>query len=80
LKVNSGVNTPEQPLIMKEGIPSSPTHLEGLSRLIALLTSGISDIKILNFELNQRDILPFKIRNVLPKMMGIVSETIIYKF
>jgi hypothetical protein len=40
LKVNSGVNTSEQPLIMKAGIPSSPTHLEGLSRLIALLTSA----------------------------------------
>jgi hypothetical protein len=25
---------------MKEGILSSPTHLEGLSRLIALLTSA----------------------------------------
>jgi hypothetical protein len=25
---------------MKEGIPSSQTHLEGLSRLIALLTSA----------------------------------------
>jgi hypothetical protein len=31
------------------------------------------------FELNKRVILPFKIRNVLPEMMGIVSKTIIYK-
>jgi hypothetical protein len=38
LKVNSGVNTSEQPLIMKEGIPSSPAHLEDLSRLISLIT------------------------------------------
>jgi hypothetical protein len=37
--VNSGINTSEQPLIMKGGIPSSPTHLEGVRRLMALLAS-----------------------------------------
>jgi hypothetical protein len=40
ISVNSGVNTSEQPLIMKDGFPSSPTHLKGLSRLRALLTSA----------------------------------------
>jgi hypothetical protein len=38
--VNSGINTSEQPLIMKDGMPSSPTHLEGLRHLIDLLTSA----------------------------------------
>jgi hypothetical protein len=38
--VNRGINTSKQPLIMKDGIPSSPTHLEGLRHLIALLTSA----------------------------------------
>jgi hypothetical protein len=38
--VNSGINTCEQSLIMKDGIPSSPTHLEALGRLKALLTSA----------------------------------------
>jgi hypothetical protein len=36
---DSGVNTSEQPLIVKDGIPSSPTHV-GLRCLIALLTSA----------------------------------------
>jgi hypothetical protein len=40
IRVNSGINTSEQPLIMKDGIASSPTHLESLRRLIALLTSA----------------------------------------
>jgi hypothetical protein len=31
--VNSDINTSEQPLIMKDGIPSSATHLEGLRLL-----------------------------------------------
>jgi hypothetical protein len=38
--VNSGIITSEQPLIMKDGMPSSPTHLEGLRRSVALLTSA----------------------------------------
>jgi hypothetical protein len=29
-----------EPLITKHGIPSNPTHLEGLRRLIALRTSA----------------------------------------
>jgi hypothetical protein len=40
ISVNSGINTSEQSLIMNDGIPSSRTHLEGLRRLIALLTSA----------------------------------------
>jgi hypothetical protein len=38
--VNSVINTTEQPLIMKDGIPISPTHLERLNSLKALLTSA----------------------------------------
>jgi hypothetical protein len=37
--VNSGISTSKQPLIVKDGIPSSTTHL-GLRRLIALITSA----------------------------------------
>jgi hypothetical protein len=40
IKVNKGVKISEQPLITNDGIPSKPTHLEGLRRLIALLTSA----------------------------------------
>jgi hypothetical protein len=39
IRVNSRINIPE-PLMMKDRIPSSATHLEGLRRLIALLISA----------------------------------------
>jgi hypothetical protein len=38
--VNKGIKISEPPLIVKDGIPSNPTQLEGLRRFIALLTSA----------------------------------------
>jgi hypothetical protein len=40
IQLNKGVKISEQTLITKNGIPSNPTHLEGLGRLVALLTSA----------------------------------------
>jgi hypothetical protein len=40
---------------------------------------SFNDILIINFELNKRVILPFKIRNILPEVMGIGFKDVIYK-
>jgi hypothetical protein len=40
LYVNNEVKVSEQPLIINYGIPSKQTHLGGLRRFIALLTSA----------------------------------------
>jgi hypothetical protein len=38
--VNSGMKLSQQHLIINDGIQSKPTHLDGLRRFIALLTSA----------------------------------------
>jgi hypothetical protein len=38
--VNNGIKMSEQPLIINDGIRSIPTHLDGVRRFIALLTSA----------------------------------------
>jgi hypothetical protein len=38
--VNNGIRMSEQPLIIHDEMPSKPTHLDGLRRFIAPLTSG----------------------------------------
>jgi hypothetical protein len=38
--VSNGIKTSEQPLMINDGIPSKPTHLDGFRRFIALLTSA----------------------------------------
>jgi hypothetical protein len=40
LYVNNGIKMSEQPLIIKNGMPSKATHLDDLRRFIALLTSA----------------------------------------
>jgi hypothetical protein len=40
IRFNNGINVFEHPLTMNDGIPSCPTHLEGLWSLTVLLTSA----------------------------------------
>jgi hypothetical protein len=40
MNVGNGIKISEQPLMLNDGIPSKPTHLDGFRRFTALLTSA----------------------------------------
>jgi hypothetical protein len=47
-EVTNGIKIWKHPLIIKDGIPSAPTLMEGLRRLMALLSSTV-EIGIVHF-------------------------------